>query len=261
MKILTFLLLFLSFVYSNLVFAQLDFPIATTPPAIRCTNFEECAQFLFVKILKILLVLSSALAVIFVAWAGILYILKGKDDKAISSIHQMIIWAIIGLVVSLISYSLIKIIESGVRKELEGGLKIGYFYVSSFYNFINSSNPLIFFLTVNAQSDSLRTPINTPSSLPCGLKSVFQPTNTSSDVWNNCLIYYIQKIFQFLYYLALAFGVIFLMLAGISYITNPENIKETHKKVVYALVGVVLAILSLSIVRLVGLFFNYLGSR
>jgi len=261
MKILTFLLLFLSFVYSNLVFAQLDFPIATTPPAIRCTNFEECAQFLFVKILKILLVLSSALAVIFVAWAGILYILKGKDDKAISSIHQMIIWAIIGLIVSLISYSLIKIIESGVRKELEGGLKIGYFYVSSFYNFINSSNPLIFFLTVNAQSDSLRTPINTPSSLPCGLKSVFQPTNTSSDVWNNCLIYYIQKIFQFLYYLALAFGVIFLMLAGISYITNPENIKETHKKVVYALVGVVLAILSLSIVRLVGLFFNYLGSR
>jgi len=97
--------------------------------------------------------------------------------------------------------------------------------------------------------------------LPCGLKSVFQSTNPSSDVWNNCLIYYIQKIFQFLYYLALAFGVIFLILAGISYITNPENIKETHKKVVYALVGVVLAILSLSIVRLVGLFFNYLGSR
>jgi hypothetical protein len=208
-----------------------------------------------------LLVLSSALAVIFVAWAGILYILKGKDDKAISSIHQMIIWAIIGLIVSLISYSLIKIIESGVRKELEGGLKIGYFYVSSFYNFINSSNPLIFFLTVNAQSDSLSTPRNTPSLLPCGLKSVFQSTNPSSDVWNTCLIYYIQKIFQFLYYLALAFGVVFLMLAGISYITNPEDIKETHKKVVYALVGVVLAILSLSIVRLVGLFFNYLGSR
>jgi hypothetical protein len=261
MKILTFLLLFLSFVYFNLVFAQLNFPIATTPPAIRCTNFEECAQFLFVKILKILLVLSSALAVIFVAWAGILYILKGKDDKAISSIHQMIIWAIIGLIVSLISYSLIKIIESGVRKELEEVLKTGYFYVSYFYNFINSSNPLIFFLTVNAQSDSLSTPRNTPSLLPCGLKSVFQSTNPSSDVWNNCLIYYIQKIFQFLYYLALAFGVIFLMLAGISYITNPENIKETHKKVVYALVGVVLAILSLSIVRLVGLFFNYLGSR
>jgi len=145
MKILTFLLLFFSFVYSNLVFAQLDFPIATAPPAIRCRNFEECAQFLFVKILKILLVLSSALAVIFVAWAGILYILKGKDDKAISSIHQMIIWAIIGLIVSLISYSLIKIIESGVRKELEEVLKTGYFYVSYFYNFINYSNPLIFF--------------------------------------------------------------------------------------------------------------------
>jgi len=74
-------------------------------------------------------------------------------------------------------------------------------------------------------------------------------------------MFYIQKIFRFLYFLSLALGIIFLMLAGISYITNPAKIQETHKKVIYALFGIVLAILSLSIVYLVGLFFDYFASR
>jgi len=130
MKIFSVLSLVFIFSYFNIAFSQLPFPIATTPPEIACTGFEQCAQFLFVKILKFLLVLATALAVIFVAWAGILYILKGKDDKTIGSIHQMIIWAIVGLVVALMSYSLIRIIEAGLRKELQ----TTYFYLPILYD-------------------------------------------------------------------------------------------------------------------------------
>jgi len=226
--------IFLILILMSFVFAQdLGFPSQQLPPTIECgDDFFKCLGFFFEKILKVILFLALALSTIFIAWAGILYITKGGGkEENINKIHKMIMWATIGLAVALLSFAFVKALEFWIGQ--------GQVYLFNFvYAQIQEPTP--------------------PESLKCGdvsLPSALQKSDLSKDIWKVCFLYYAQRVLSFLYVLALMLGVIFLSWAGILYITRPEKSKDIHNKLIYGILGVVLAILSFTIVKIIDLFF------
>jgi hypothetical protein len=98
-----------------------------------------------------------------------------------------------------------------------------------------------------------------PQKLKCGpvyLPSVLQRSDLSGDIWKDCLIYYAERFLSFLYILALMTGVIFISWAGVLYIMQPEKSKDIHLRLVFGIFGIVLAILSFTIVKIIKLFFT-----
>jgi uncharacterized membrane protein YjfL (UPF0719 family) len=223
--------IFLILLLVSFVFAQdLGFPSQKLPPII-CEDVFKCVAFFFDKILKVILVLALALSTIFIAWAGILYITKG-GSKDVEKVHQMIAWAAIGFIVAFSSFVLVKALEIWVIK--------GQVYIFNFvYAQIQEPTP--------------------PESLNCGgisIPSVFQGSSSGQNILMTCLLYYAQKILSLLYILALMMGVIFIALAGISYIVQPQKSKDIHQKLIYGIIGIVIAILSFTIVKIIDAFFT-----
>ncbi len=97
-----------------------------------------------------------------------------------------------------------------------------------------------------------------PESISCGpfyLPSVLKTSELVRNIWQICISYYLTRILSLFYVLALFLGVIFIAWAGILYITQPEKTKEIHRKLFYGVLGVVVAILSLTIVKIIETFF------
>jgi FtsH-binding integral membrane protein len=221
----------------NFVFAQsLGFPSQNLPPVINCgQDFFQCLGFFFAKILRVIIALALVLSTIFIAWAGILYITKGGGkEEDIKKIHQMLLWAGVGLVVAFLAFAFVKLLEIWISR--------GQVYFPNF---------------VYAQIEEPRA----PTSLKCGpvsLPSALEGGSLSQDVWKACFLFYAQRILSFLYVLALMLGVIFLSWAGILYITKPEKSKDIHQRLIFGIVGIIIAILSFTIVKIIDLFFTKL---
>jgi len=251
-KILLFLLLV------HFVFAQVSgLPFGQLPPTIVCGSFFDCLAFFFYKILKVIVALALALSAIFIAWAGILYITKGGGkDEDIKKIHQSLVWATIGLVVALLSYAFVLNLERWIRniqqeeREQPRPAPRPRAYQDKEYNY--------YVYLFNFAYAQIQEP-SPPQKLKCGpvsLPSVLQRSDLSEDIWKDCLIYYAERFLSFLYILALMTGVIFLSWAGVLYIMQPEKSKDIHWRLVFGIFGIVLAILSFTIVRIIKLFFT-----
>jgi hypothetical protein len=253
-KILLFLLLV------HFVFAQdSGLPFGQLPPTIVCGSFFECLAFFFYKILKVILALALALSAIFIAWAGILYITKGGGkDEDIKKIHQSLVWATIGLVVALLSYAFVLNLERWIRniqqeeREQPRPAPRPRAYQDKEYN-----NYVYLFNFAYAQ---IQEP-SPPQKLKCGpfsVPSVLEetPSLILGPYWKACVVYYAERFLSFLYILALMTGVIFLSWAGVLYIMQPEKSKDIHWRLVFGIFGIVLAILSFTIVKIIKLFFT-----
>lgn len=244
------LLILLIINYNGFVFSQtLDFPSSELPPNIRCgTNFFECLAFFFDKALRVILTLAISLSAIFVAWAGILYIQKGSE-KEVAEIHKKITWAVIGLVIALLSYAFIKFLEGVIRTPERIFLPIK---------------------TVFAQMSDKIIPPTVPTELRCGsvsLPSALERTNiVQDDVWKICLLYFLQKGLSALYRISLFLAVIFLSWAGVLYISGTQisskggaesdgGLKKIHQKIIYGVLGAIVSILSFTIVKMIDSFF------
>lgn len=230
MKFLNFIILIflLSFLNVFVVYGQnLGFPSTNLPPIINCGDPTSCAIYFFIRILRLILTLALVLSVIFFAWAGILYITKG-GSKEVEKIHNRIIFAVIGLIVAFLSFASIKMIEYWIRTQQ-------------------------IFLPLNYVFAQILEP-QPPVSLSCGAVSVLSGSGSSVDL-KTCLLFYIKKLLVFLYVLALILGVIFFAWAGLLYITKPENSKNIHSKLIWAIIGVIVAILSFTIVKIIENFF------
>jgi len=83
-------------------------------------------------------------------------------------------------------------------------------------------------------------------------------TSIASGLWKACLLYYTERFLSFLYILALMLGVIFLSWAGVLYITQPEKSKDIHWRLIFGILGIILALLSFAIVKIIDLFFTKL---
>jgi len=89
----------------------------------------QCLLFFFDRALRILYFAALALGVIFLMWAGILYITKPLEAK---NIHQRFVWGIIGIVVGITSFTIVIALENwlagGLATEVatEGGQVVSY---------------------------------------------------------------------------------------------------------------------------------------
>lgn len=64
-----------------------------------------------------------------------------------------------------------------------------------------------------------------------------------------CVLWFLTYVLKFFYTLALFLGVIFLIWAGILYITSPTKSNEIHSRFYYGLIGVIVAVLAFSFVK------------
>ncbi len=86
----------------------------------------QCLLFFFDRILRILYFGALALGVIFLMWAGILYITKPLEAK---NIHQRFIWGILGIIVGITSFTIVIALENwlagGLTTEVQTGGTVG----------------------------------------------------------------------------------------------------------------------------------------
>lgn len=74
--------------------------------------------------------------------------------------------------------------------------------------------------------------------------------------FGTCAAFIINKILSIIYPIALMLGVIMLIYAGILYITGLKKPQETHKYLIWGIVGIVIAVLSYSLVLGIENFLN-----
>ena len=83
---------------------------------------NKTVQNIIVKVIRWLLRILAALAVMVLIIAGIMYILSGGDEGRASTAKTWIIYAIIGLIVALLGWVIVSIISNLVAgKDLLGG--------------------------------------------------------------------------------------------------------------------------------------------
>jgi hypothetical protein len=96
-----------------LSFAQVPPPGEITPPEIPRQLFSclptdplrICMLRIFDSILKVILVLALILAALMVAWAGILYIIRGGEgEEKQTKVRNKIIFAAFGLVIAFLAW-------------------------------------------------------------------------------------------------------------------------------------------------------------
>lgn len=85
---------------------------SSIPVPLICDNILSCLLFLFWGLFKILIWISLAFSVILIALTGIRIIIQPSEFK---NLGKNLIWIIIGLIIALVSYSLVLLIESVVK--------------------------------------------------------------------------------------------------------------------------------------------------
>lgn len=67
----------------------------------------NCVPFIFTNVVKGLIILSGTVAIIMIIYSGIRFITSGGDQKTISSARQTLVYAVIGLIVVILSFAII----------------------------------------------------------------------------------------------------------------------------------------------------------
>lgn len=89
-----------------------------------------------------------------------------------------------------------------------------------------------------------------PSIEKCGkVKKDPQGNITREFDFGSCLLWFFNKLLSIIYTLALFLGVIYLVYAGIEYITKPGNAQQTHQRLIWGITGIVVAIIAFSLVK------------
>lgn len=71
----------------------------------------KCALVVFDRVIEWAFILAGTVAVIFIIWAGIQYIRSGGDQKQVQGARNTLTYAIIGLVLILLSFFIIYVIS------------------------------------------------------------------------------------------------------------------------------------------------------
>ena len=100
--------------FSPPVYAQANLGTINPPPGIPATGGNPSAfvSDLVAKGLQLLLIISFIAAFVFLILGGLKFITSGGDPKNIDAARSQITWGIIGLVVILVSYAIIRVVET-----------------------------------------------------------------------------------------------------------------------------------------------------
>ncbi len=223
LKILSLGLLVISLISSyRIVFSEPQVPIA-----LWCAQSIYACIFNIVAIIfRIVYTLSFFLSAIFLAWGGILFITGGGDTKKLEKAKNTLLWAVIGLIVALLAWAVVLLIQ----------------------HFVISPTVFVKPKFVLAQVSN----ISPPAFLKCGdlrVPSIFSNREASPESFEECIIFYLMLILTWVYQISLFFSIIMLIWAGINYITKPEKAKDTHKILMYAIIGAIVTVLAWTIVK------------
>ena len=83
---------------------------------------------------------------------------------------------------------------------------------------------------------------------PSGYSGPFPRVAVCEKGIGQCLLFFFDRALRILYFSALALGVIFLMWAGILYITKPLEAKNIHQRFIWGIIGIIVGITSFTIV-------------
>jgi len=200
-------------------------------PPILCAdkNFIDCFFFIFQKLLTYVSVIAVAFSALMLAWAGFLYMSQGDKAENIQKVNQRIQWAIIGLVVALLSYAIVKLIAT-----ILGANLVNFVFAEQLPEY------------------------EPPESISCGgvqIPSVFETSTLPLGSWSLCFIYLIYLTISLLYKAVFVASVVLLIWTGFNYIAKPEKSQEIHKNFRYITIGIVIAFTSFTIVKLIERFF------
>lgn len=68
----------------------------------------------FTQIVNIMLLIVGALSVIMLIWGGVRYIISGGDSKKVTDAKNTIMYAIIGLIIAILAYAIVKFVLSAI---------------------------------------------------------------------------------------------------------------------------------------------------
>lgn len=191
------------------------------PTTIFCTELFDCIKYfggLVSNLLFVLVLISAVILFLIGALAYVLYGAKGDEDK-IKKAKNYLIYSVVAAVIASLAWVAINAIVS----------------------------TLIFIKPVFAQGDIFTLTAKTAN---CG--------SNPEEVFRNCVATPTVKILNYIYWAALILALVMIIWSGINYITSrgkPEVIKKSSATLIWAGVGVVVAILSWFIINLIlGIF-------
>lgn len=318
--ILVFILLFVNFSFTSLIAKVMAQGLADSspppfspiglpqPPVLRCPNnfdvensiwssifgdrlnsdsgsvgtFMVCFLFVAGQIFSFLIWLAIVLSILAITYYGILYIVRPGGH---SDVTKKIIWAVVGLIVSLLSFTLVQLIRWSLFTFNANLNEISYllWFINKF-QFINfahayvegssiQSNNLFFgylgeklililsFLASFSSLSLLGLPdwINNLRSLRLSfcpdLPNVFSPSSIANNTWANCALSFIYMLIYLLSWSALVLSVIFIAWFGILYIAQPSEAQKTHSRLKYAFIGLLVSLSAIIIINLISMLF------
>ena len=72
-----------------------------------CTNRKESVEPIVGTVVNVLLFIVGTISVIMVIFAGIMYTISGGDSGRVAKAKNMLIYAIVGLIVSFLAFALV----------------------------------------------------------------------------------------------------------------------------------------------------------
>lgn len=72
----------------------------------------QCIPIVFKNLISIALIFAGIVAVFFIIYSGIRFISSGGDPKQVDAARQTLTWAIVGLVLILLSFLIVNVIAT-----------------------------------------------------------------------------------------------------------------------------------------------------
>ena len=219
------------------------------PTITNCTQGAEsiktCMLWGFGYIFKILIWFAGAAAVIMFVLAGIGYITqpqKAQDN------HKKLIWGVVGLIVALSAFGIVKAIESGLTKgvSFEKIESVAVQFIAGNSAYAQVSNPLQDF-----------SPPSQAKGGWCDAKSILQYAPFKSNgvappkgLLEKCVLGFLGlKVLPVVYTFSLFFTVAIITWMGYEYATSKGEVSALHKKLLWAIMGVIITVLAYGIVK------------
>lgn len=254
------------------------------PSTFSGNAFFICFFFLATQVLSFLTWVAVVLSVLAITWYGILYIISPSKH---SDTSKKIIWAVVGLIVSLSAFTLVQLIRYSLftfNPNLDNISNLSFYWFINKFQFINiaqayidggmaQNNNLSFAYLGEKLILGLGLPLlvsllallglpnwiynlsNLRLSFCPDLPNVFSSGSIAPNTWSECALSFVYMLIYLLAWVALVLSVIFITWFGVLYIIQPSEAQKTHSRLKYAFIGLIVSLSAITIINLISMLF------
>ena len=187
------------------------------------------------RVINWLLTMVALLAMIALVWGGIMYIISLGNDQKVETAKKIIMYAIIGLVVVIISLVIITTVQTFLIGNIESAIPIAHAQSTG----------------LNSGIDVLETDVATDDSGIAGRDLSF------FDVLEAVILWLLSFVAAIAVAVVIWAGVMYILALG-----NPEKAEKAKRILLYAIIGLIIVGASFLIVWTVGgLFIDFGGEE